>query len=211
MLTNLQKKITACLMAAITIVIGVLCIIANASANNGSYSDASDAYANISIVVGVVLIVLAAIGIIVPLVLAILARVGAFAKGEVISSGVLLAAGIFCVSNKSVVGDLIVLFLNFIPYVLIVVGSIIAVDAILEFVFAIINKQLKAGVAIFVVKLVVAAIAIVLGALAMGDNWVGNNKLLIFGIVLIIAGALQALSAFVSPTILVVANKKEQA
>ena len=209
MLESLQKKITTLAYAALLLVLGILCIIANAQANSGNYGDAADAYQSISTVVGIVLIVIAAIGLIFGLVLAILSRTGAFATGGSITSGLVLAAGIFFVSTTTA-GDLIMLFLNFIPYVLVVLGAIVIVDAILSFVFAILAKKLKESLVMFIVKLVVGALVLTLGFVAMGDNWLGNNKLMIFGIVLCIYGVVYALSAFFAPTLLVVHTKESE-
>ena len=109
--------------------------------------------------------------------------------------------GIFFVVNKTLGGELILLFLAFVPYVLIVVGSIIVVDAILNLVFAIVKKSsIKEVVIATVIIALFGVISIVLGALMIGNDPVIKKdvQLIIFGIIIVIFAVLACLATFIA-------------
>ena len=191
---SISEKISILLTSVVVAVIGILCIIANSAED-------SAAFENISLTIGIVLIIVAALALILELVILILAKGGSLLGAAAIANSVLLAIGIYFVANTYSAGSLLALFLDFVPYAMLVVGSLVAVDAVLTLVFGLVNKEeTKKVVIAFVIKLVVAALAILLGAIAMGDNWLGNNKFLIFGIVLIVYAVYNVLIAFLAPT-----------
>ena len=200
---SLIKKITTITSYAIVLVIGILCIVANSADN-------LDAFEAISITMGVTFIVVASLGLLVDLILGFLKK-GNFLTASTLSNGVLLALGIFFVSDKTIGGNMIYYFVNYVPYVVLVIGVLLAVDACFTLVFGFMNKNVKksAVIAASVIKLVLAALAIILGALAMGDNALGNNKFLIFGIVLIVYAIAGCALALFAPRYTFVAIVKE--
>lgn len=203
---NLINKISAVISAVVILVIGILCIIAN-NAQEGN--DAATAFEGISLTLGIVFIVVSVLALALEITLIVLAKGGALLKASAIASGVLLALGIFFCANKTSAGTLLAMFLNFVPYVMVVIGGLLVLDAILTLVFGLMaKKETKAVVIVFVIKLVIGALAILLGALAMGDNWLGNNKFTIFGIILIIYAVFTAVAAFLAPKFTVVAIVK---
>ena len=133
---NLVEKISAIITAAVVLVIGILCIVAN-SAEEGS----AEAFEGISLTLGIVFIIVAALALVFEIVLLVMAKGGLLLKASAISSGVLLALGIFFVTNKTAAGTLLAMFLEFVPYVMIVVGSLLVLDAIFTLVFGLIKKE----------------------------------------------------------------------
>ena len=203
---NLVEKISAIITAIVVLVIGILCIVAN-SAEEGN----AEAFEGISLTLGIVFIIVAALALVFEIVLLVMAKGGLLLKASTISSGVLLALGIFFVANKTAAGTLLAMFLEFVPYVMIVVGSLLVLDAIFTLVFGLIKKEKVAPVMIvFAIKLVIGALAILLGAIALGDNWLGNNKFLIFGIVLIVYAVYSVLVTLFAPKFAFVAVVKQE-
>ena len=179
-----RKSISKWIVAVVVLVIGILCIVA------GSSNDAkAGAYEGISVTIGVTLIVIASLSILLALITTILS------KGKVMfialgaASATTLATGIFFVTYKGLGGELIEILINYIPFVLLCIGAIIAVDAILVLVFGLQDKEkAKSSAIAATVEFVIAAIAIVLGALMVGDNSVISKsaQMITFGIILVI-------------------------
>ena len=189
-----KKNIGKWISALVILVVGILCIVAAAASGEASAS----AYEGISITLGIALLVVASLVIVLACVATIITK-GETKFGEAaIGSSITLALGIFFIANKGRGGELIWLFLNFVPYVLIVVGSIIVLDAILNIIFAIIKKQLKVAIIAAVISLIVGVVAIVLGCLMIGNDPLISKdaQLIIFGIILIIYAALICLATF---------------
>ncbi len=183
--------------ALVVLVVGILCIVAGAASGEAQ----ANAYDGISITLGVSLLIVAGIVLVLAFVATILSKGEAEFLVAAIAVSITLALGIFFIANKSLGGQLIWIFLNFIPYVLLVVGSIIVVDAILKLIFGLVKKQnVKVIIIACVFALVLAAIAIILGALMVGNDPVisKNAQLIVFGIVLIIFGAFAILATLIS-------------
>lgn len=189
-----KKNLSKWISALVILVVGILCIVAAAASGEASAS----AYEGISIVLGIALLAVAILAIIIACI-AVFTTKGEAKFGEAaIGSSIVLALGIFFIANKGLGGELIWLFLNFVPYVLIVVGSIIVVDAILNIIFAIVKKSGKAAIIPAVISIIVGAVAIVFGCLMIGNDPVISKdaQLIIFGIILIIYAALICLATF---------------
>ena len=180
---NLTKNISTLISALVILVVGILCIVAGAASGETS----ANAYEGISMTLGISLIVVAGLVLVLALVASIATKGKASFLATAIGSSATLALGIFFVSDKSLGGQLIWLFLNFVPFVLLVVGSIIVADGILNIVFGIVNKNAKVALISSVMTLVVGAISIILGALMVGNDPVitKSAQLIIFGIVII--------------------------
>ena len=179
-----RKSISKWIVAVVVLVIGILCIVA------GSSNDAkSGAYEGISVTIGVTLIVISSLSLILALVTTILS------KGKVMfialgaASATTLATGIFFVTYRGLGGELIEILINYIPFVLLCIGSIIAVDAILVLAFGLPDKEkAKSSAIAATVEFIIAAIAIVLGALMVGQDSVISKsaQMITFGIILVI-------------------------
>ena len=141
-----KKNISKWASALVLLIVGILCIVAGAAKDES-------AYRGISITIGIALLVVAALVVIIALVAAI--------------ATITLASGIFFVAEQGRGAELIALLLSFVPYVLVVAGSIIVVDGILAIVFGFVKKNVKAGVITGAVSIVIGAVAIVLGALML--------------------------------------------
>lgn len=174
---NVQVAVTTWLTAIIMIVIGILCIVAQNATDYNAQSDAANA---ISMVLGIVFIIVGSLGIIINALL--LKRT---ATSTTLSAGIILAAGLFFVIEKTV-AELIALLTNFVPFLLVVIGSLVILDAILVLVLGLKNKQAKAVVIPVVIEVVIGVVALVLGILALPSVNVIDKRFTIFGILLIV-------------------------
>ena len=179
-----RKSLNKWIQAAIMLVVGILVIVAGAQMGKGS--NPSDALNAISLVLGWTLIVIGSIGIIAGIFAAVVSH-EAFATAAM-SGGIILAAGIwFCVYREA--ANLMGVLIGFIPFVMIVVGCILAVDALLLVVNAVRKKAMKMALPAVIFGVIMAVVSIVLGALCIakgndGDTIIpGNVQLIIFGIV----------------------------
>jgi hypothetical protein len=200
---KLTTPISALIASVIILVIGILCIVAGAASGEASAS----AFEGISMTIGITLIVVSSIVLLVALIGTIMSKgLVEFGKAA-IGISVTLALGIFFVANTGLGGELILLLLGFVPYVLIVVGSIIIVDAILSLVFAGIRKEINAVAATSIIAIVIGAISVLLGALMIGNDPVisKSSQLVIFGIIVIV----YALAICAIASLALVYNKKQ--
>ena len=192
-----KKNIAKWASALILLVIGILCIVAGAASGEAS----ANAFEGISMVIGISLLVISGLVLVIALVASIMSKGEAGFGITAIGVSVALAMGIFFVVNKTLGGELILLFLAFVPYVLIVVGSIIVVDAILNLVFAIVKKSsIKEIIIATVIIALFGVISIVLGALMIGNDPVIKKdvQLIIFGIIIVIFAVLACLATFIA-------------
>lgn len=208
-----RKSLNKWIQAAIMLVVGILVIVAGAQMGKGS--NPSDALNAISLVLGWTLIVIGSIGIVAGIFAAVVSH-EAFATAAM-SGGIILAAGIwFCVYREA--ANLMGVLIGFIPFVMIVVGCILAVDTLLLVINAIRQKAMKMALPAVIFGVIMAVVSIVLGALCIakgngGDTIIpGNVQLIIFGIVVLVYAIFMGLSTFVVlPTATVVISKTIQA
>lgn len=202
-----KKSLGKWITAAIILVIGILCIVAGAATNEAS----ADAYKGISVTIGVVFIVVSAIALILGLVTTIMTKNQTTFASTGLAAAATLAAGIFCVVDKTVAGSLILYFISYIPYLLIVAGFIIAIDAIFMLVFSIMNKTIKSALPAICIGCIIAIVAIVLGALSVGNDPVieKSAQLIVFGIVLIVVAIFSVLTTFVKTPSINLGKKKD--
>ncbi len=200
---NLTKSIPAIISSLIVLVIGILCIVVGASGNG-----ASDAYEGISLTIGITLLIISSLVLILALVASIMSKGEISFRTPAIAVSLVLALGIFFVANQTTAGGLIGLFLDFIPFVLVVVGSIIIADAILVLIFGAMKKNIKVAAVGAIVTILVGAIAILLGALMIGNDPVisKNAQWVFFGILLVV----YALLFCAATAIVLITSKKEQ-
>jgi hypothetical protein len=209
---DLSKKISLWITAAIVLTIGILCIVAGAAAGDKA---GADAYKGITMVLGIVSLVIASLALLFALINSIVNKKGFAAEG--LGAAMLLSIGIFFIVRETTASNLIALVLDFIPFLLIVAGAIILVDAILSIVFGIIKKELKNEIAGIVVEIVVALVAIILGSLCLikkdnGDTIINMNaRFIILGIILCLYSVYILLLSFFKPVavVAIVASKDD--
>lgn len=179
-----RKSISKWIVSAVVLVIGILCIVAGAASGEARV----DAYTGISMTMGITLIVIAGLSILVALIATILSKGKAPFIATGAASAATLATGIFFVADRTLGSNLIWILLNYIPYLLITIGSIVVVDGVLVLVFGFVNKNKKEALYTAIFEFVIAAITIVLGALMVGDNPVISKdaQIITFGIILIL-------------------------
>lgn len=191
----IQQSLSKWLQAVIILLVGILCIIAGAASGDTS----ANAYDAISTTLGIVSIVMGSISILLALIANIITKGKTPFLSTCLGGVILLTAGIYLlISNFA--GKVIYYIVDFVPYLLIVVGSALALEVILNLIFAIIAKNFKGALIAAIVDIIVAAVAIVLGALSCGDDPVINQKakIIIFGIILIICAILIVLNTFIA-------------
>lgn len=135
----------------------------------------------LSIVIGISLIVLGAT----MLATSYLATKGLIA-GVAIGGGSVLAIGIMFI-----VDNLAGLIIGYVPFFLIVVGSIIIVDAILAVALR------KEGIVVFVVEFLIGAIALVLGCCLRYVDGFAEYTALIVGIIIILYSVYSIVKIFI--------------
>ena len=93
------------------------------------------------------------------------------------------------------------------------IGAVILLDAIFTFVLAIQAKEMSKALPAFIVGCLVAIVAIVLGALCVGNDPVikFGAQLIVFGIIVCLVAVFQVVTTFVKlpDTVVVVAKKEE--
>ena len=184
-----KKSLNKWIISLVVLAIGILCIVA--AATSGRQASA-DAYQAISVIIGITLICISGLTIL----FAFLATI--VTKGETsfgvgaISAALTLALGILFITDTALGGQLIWILLNYVPYVMLVVGAIFAIDAVIVFIYGIYKKNVKAAFYTAILEIIVAAITILLGALMVGNNPIISKEaqLIIFGIVLILYAVL---------------------
>ncbi len=184
-----KKSLNKWIISLVVLAIGILCIVA--AATSGRQASA-DAYQAISVIIGITLICISGLTIL----FAFLATI--VTKGETsfgvgaISAALTLALGILFITDTALGGQLIWILLNYVPYVMLVVGAIFAIDAVIVFIYGFYKKNVKAAFYTAILEIIVAAITILLGALMVGNNPIISKEaqLIIFGIVLILYAVL---------------------
>lgn len=199
----IKRSFAKWIEAAIILVVGILCIVAGALWGESGAQDAID---GISITLGVVLLIVGGLALVLAIVMGILAKKG-FA-GAAIPAGFLVAIGISLIAVKYA-GSFIVLFLYVLPYILIVLGTIILADGIFNLVMAFMKKGAKIAP---IVSIVLGAVTLVLGCLCIGNNPVipTNVQLIVFGIIVVLYAALIVVSTFIKLPDAVVVVVKEK-
>ena len=183
-----KKSLNKWIISAVVLAIGILCIVA--AATTGSTS--ADAYQAISVIIGITLICISGLTIL----FAFLATI--FTQGETsfgvgaISAALTLALGILFITDTQLGGQLIWILLNYVPYVMLVVGAIFAIDAAIVFVYGFFKRNLKTAFYTAILEIIIASITILLGALMVGNDPIisKNAQLIVFGITLILYAVL---------------------
>lgn len=199
-----KKSLSQWITALVMLVVGILCIIAGAQSGGAT---GADAYKGISVFLGIVFIIIGSIGVLFGLAAAMILKKGLATAA--LSSGILLASGIFLLVNQDVAGTLIWTFILLVPYILIVIGAILACNAAMMLLFAIKNKNVGKSLTAVILGVVLAALSIIIGCLGVGNDPViaHNVQFIIFGIALIVFAAFLVFATFISiPTVVAVVN-----
>lgn len=206
---RLGKWITACII----LVVGIFCIVAGALWGNGDVVKAAETLDGMSTTLGIILIVAGGLAVVLAVVVAILVKKGFAAVA--IPGAILVAFGISLVAVKYA-GDLLVLLIRVVPFLLICVGAVILIDAIFNLVNGILGKNVKAVLVGVIVGAVLGIAAIVLGALCVGEDpaIALSVQLIVLGIIICLVAVLKVLLTFVKLPDAVVAvvtvDKKEE-
>ena len=206
-----KERLGKWIQAAIVLVVGILCIVAGAAMGGNSWEAAQNALDGISVTLGVILIVVGGLSLILSIVVAILAKKGFAAVA--IPGAIILAFGISLVVAKYA-ASLLLILLTVIPYLLIAIGAVILGDAIFNLVTAIIKKNVKGALVGVIIGMIIGVMAIVLGALCIGNDPViaQSAQLIVFGIIVCLVALLLVVLTFVKlPDAVVVVVKKDQA
>ena len=197
---SLTKALTHWITSTVLIILGILCIVAD----NADGANKMAAYENISLIIGIVLISVSS--------LALIASIVVYKRASsplTIGVGTMLAAGIYFVVQQGVVATLLTCLFDYVPYFLVVAGSLAVADGLLIYAIAVAHKADKTAATItcFVTTLF-GAVAIVLGVLALPAVDIISAKFTIFGIILIIAGIYSVLAGL---AVIFFAKKVEEA
>lgn len=182
---KITKSISLWITAAVLIILGILCIVAD----NASGETKIDAFKNISLVLGIAFIVIASLAILANILLTKKAT-----NSQTISAGGVLAAGIYFVCQREVAATLLICLFDYVPYLLIVCGSLVVLDGIITLVLSIKNKEvIRLAVVACIIFAIIGGLAILFGVLALPQVDVISAKFTIFGIILLIYGLLLVL------------------
>lgn len=213
-----KKSIGKWIEAALVLTIGILIIIAGAQLGKSGYDWSTHTFKDvsadvqnaISLVVGIAFIVIGSLALIAAGIASVISRKGFAAAAS--GAGMTLAVGIWFVVVRQA-AEILMILLGFVPYALIVAGSVWACDAIFGLVNALRDKSVKKAVPAFIVGLALAAVSIVLGTLCLVKNGDGTDTIIsqgaqwiILGILVVIYAAYLVLATFV-PSVDVVVIK----
>ena len=205
-----KRSLSTWINAAILLTVGILIIVSGALLGQndlGSIGSASDTLDAISMVLGIVLLVVGGLALVFAICVSLLAKKSFLAAS--VGAGCVIAFGISLVVLKYA-ANLILIVVGVLPYLLLVLGALVAADGIYGLVRAI---KAKGNLVAPIISIVLGAAAITLGALCVGDDPViaQNVQLIVFGIVVVLEACLMVLGTFVkTPDIIVVAKKESK-
>lgn len=200
----IKKFLSKWIIHILTFVVGILSIIAGAELGGRSWDSINSSIASmhvISMVLGITLIVVASISLLASFVLMVLLRKSLLSSGIV--SGILLSFGIWFVAYDTA-GDLIILTVALIPFIMIVLGTLFLIDCIHELILSIRYKETAGNPMSIVISLILAVATIVIGILCYVTNGSGqtiiprNVQIIILGVILCLESLFQFLGSFVA-------------
>ena len=204
-----KERLGSWIAACIILVVGILCIVAGAAMGNNSIEAAQSAIDGINLTLGIILIVVGSLALILAVIAGLLAKRGFATVGA--PGAILLALGISIVAIGYAY-QLISLLILIVPYLLICLGAVVLADAIFTYVLALRQKEGKKALLGLIVGVLVAAAAIVLGALCIGTEPVikFGVQLIVFGIILCLVAVFKVVLTFVKLPDAVIVVKKEE-
>lgn len=204
-MTFLKKNFNNLIYAIVLLVIGILCIIADAS---NDLSTSADAFRGISLTVGIVLIAVSALALILCVVASVLAKRSVLLGG--LASAALLGLGIYFIVNDTIAGDLILAFIALVPYLLLCIGALIVLHGLFDIVFGIVGKNVKGVLLPSIIAILIGAVTMTLGFLTIGNDPVIQKQLMIFGIIVILMAILEVVSCFTVISVTAFVKQEEQ-
>lgn len=205
-----KRSLSKWINAAILLTVGILIIVSGVLMGNADLGDilngdVQDTLNAISLVLGIVLLVVGGLSLILAVCVNIVAKKSFLAAS--LSAGVIIALGISLVVLKYA-ANVIFIVVGVLPYLLLVLGALFACDGVYGLVRAI---KAKGGLVSPIASIVIGVVAIVLGALCVGDDPViaQNVQLIVFGIVICLEAVFMVISTFVKTPDVVVVVKKE--
>ena len=191
--------------AAIILTIGILVIISGALIGQGDIH-AGDTLEAISLILGIVLLVVGGLSLLIVICLGISAKKPFLAAA--LPGGVFVALGISLIVNKYA-DDLLIIMIGVLPYLLLVVGTLIVLDGVWGIVRCV---KGKGGLFAPIVAIIIGVAAIVLGALCVGEKPVIEQhvQLIVFGVVLCVEACFMVLSTLVKTPDVIIVSKSEK-
>ena len=188
---DIKKKLGYWITAALVILAGVLLIII------GSKTDSQKAVDTLDMVIGILLILEGACGILV----SILAK-KRFVSALSLFGAFSLSLGIYALV-KSFINTFLVLFLDFVPYLMIVIGSLMVLQALITY---FLGK--KKDLPLFIIQLIYGILMLTFGILGLTVFKEIDTKFIILGIVLCVYATYIVIGSFM-PGALVIITKEE--
>lgn len=190
MITIIKKSLSKWIAAALVLIVGIVCIVAGATNDGGAFDV-------ISLTTGIIFVVSGAVGIVLAIAATIVLKKPILAIA--LGSGLVLAFGIFVLVRKDIAPSIIGYIVTFIPYILLVLGSIMILNLAFTIVYAVKQNIIKSSLGAIIFGGLIGVAGVVLGALGIGNNPVIPNsaQLIIFGIMILLVAILIALATFV--------------
>ena len=187
-----RKKLNYWITAALLILFGVLFIVVGTKTNNQKVIDTLD------IIFGVLFLLEGSALILVSILIH-----KKFVSALSLAGALALSLGIYTFIESFIVKILAVI-LDFIPYLLIVVGSLMVLQALITY---FLGK--KKSLPLFIVQLVYGAIILTFGILGITVFKELDTKFIILGVILCVYATYIIVGSFMPEALVVVVNKKE--
>ncbi len=195
-----RKNLSSWIIAAIILVVGILCIVAGAAFKSGNIEDGSNALKAINLTLGIILIIVGSLSLLLAVIAGILAKKSfaaiAFPGAAIVAIGASLCAEQYATTLMGIL-------ITVVPFLFIALGIVVLADGIFILIRGISSKQLKGVLVPVIVLLAFAVLAIVLGFLCINFHKEGtpvidqNVQLIIFGIVVCLVALFKFLVTFI--------------
>lgn len=195
-----RKNLSSWIIAAIILVVGILCIVAGAAFKSGNIEDGSNALKAINLTLGIILIIVGSLSLLLAVIAGILAKKSfaaiAFPGAALVAIGASLCAEQYATTLMGIL-------ITVVPFLFIALGIVVLADGIFILIRGISSKQLKGVLVPVIVLLAFAVLAIVLGFLCINFHKEGtpvidqNVQLIIFGIVVCLVALFKFLVTFI--------------
>lgn len=195
-----RKNLSSWIIAAIILVVGILCIVAGAAFKSGNIEDGSNALKAINLTLGIILIIVGSLSLLLAVIAGILAKKSfaaiAFPGAAIVAIGASLCAEQYATTLMGIL-------ITVVPFLFIALGIVVLADGIFILIRGISSKQLKGVLVPVIVLLAFAVLAIVLGFLCINFHKEGtpvidqNVQLIIFGLVVCLVALFKFLVTFI--------------
>ena len=186
---DFRKKINYWITALVIALFGILFIVIGASDNN------QDVIRTLDIIIGVLFLIEGSVAILI----SILVK-KRFVTPLSLSGAVSLSLGIYCLVTNGFITGLLALFLDYVPYLLLVLGCLLLLQAFLTF---FLSK--KKNMPLFVIQLVYGAIILTFGILGLTVFKDVDTKFIILGVIMCVFATYIIVASFI-PAALILAS-----